>query len=153
MPRPRTSNSKTRRRAPTPNAADVRARVWRAHLDATAASSTAGRDELERLEGYGEPTFARWARNARREFFAPPNTAAPPGDTGRRDRELDVDLDVIGDANVFGDAGAAAPKTTRCKTCGPPARVLVFQRQTRSGDEGMTTFYVCARCQRQWRES
>lgn len=38
----------------------------------------------------------------------------------------------------------------QCKLCGGK-KTLYYQMQTRSADEGMTTFYTCAGCGNRWR--
>ena len=39
---------------------------------------------------------------------------------------------------------------TTCKNCSSK-RILTYQMQTRSGDEAMTTFYVCTNCATKWK--
>jgi DNA-directed RNA polymerase subunit M/transcription elongation factor TFIIS len=39
----------------------------------------------------------------------------------------------------------------RCKHCGPSAYVESYSKQTRSADEGETTFANCTKCKRKWR--
>lgn len=38
-----------------------------------------------------------------------------------------------------------------CRYCGPSAYVETFSKQTRSADEGETTFANCTKCKRKWR--
>ena len=55
---------------------------------------------------------------------------------------------------VISEGGAGAYQETsqvRCVQCGA-TRVAYHQMQTRSADEGMTTFYRCISCGHQWRE-
>jgi len=133
---------------------------WVARVNAVASligDNADLRQRLKAIDGYGTPMPTRWARNVRRDFVAddgcsttctvPALNTAPQRERG----DIDLDLDVVGTTTVF-DIDQPT-KTTRCKQCGPEGRVAVFQRQTRGGDEGMTTFYVCTRCHRQWREN
>jgi len=50
--------------------------------------------------------------------------------------------------------GSAAPRGAAavvCRKCGS-ARIVVEQKQTRSADEGFTTFFTCVDCKCRWRE-
>tara|TARA_B110000858_G_scaffold169851_1_gene199257 strand:- start:1502 stop:1993 length:492 start_codon:yes stop_codon:yes gene_type:complete len=52
---------------------------------------------------------------------------------------------------VDGSAQGGGAAAVRCRKCGS-ARIIVEQKQTRSADEGFTTFFTCAVCKCRWRE-
>ena len=52
---------------------------------------------------------------------------------------------------VDGSAQGGGAAAARCRKCGS-ARIIVEQKQTRSADEGFTTFFTCAVCKCRWRE-
>lgn len=64
-------------------------------------------------------------------------------------RKFDPEINVINNLDIFETGIPIIPIS--CKYCGPGTRIVSFQRQIKRSDEGMTTFYVCMKCQNQWR--
>lgn len=72
------------------------------------------------------------------------------GQTTRRDQRRHP-LSSTSDA-VLGDASSEGQTCQIiCEKCGAD-RASYYQMQTRSADEGMTTFYTCTKCRYTWRE-
>lgn len=81
-----------------------------------------------------------WARGPARElpYVAFPRSASPP-----RPTSVEEHIDPP-------DYGENSASMIRCAGCGSD-NVAVYNLQTRSADEGMTTFYCCRECDRRWK--
>jgi DNA-directed RNA polymerase subunit M/transcription elongation factor TFIIS len=63
---------------------------------------------------------------------------------GRIDEKNEIDL------NNLTPTVTDFPPNIKCSKCGNKTGFMTI-KQTRSGDEGSTTFYTCAKCGNQWR--